>query len=77
MAEVSNELIYEVLKSVQNGQSNIEAAIGDIRGELVAIRLHSLGMQTDIKNIYEIAAKLELRVGRIEKRLDIIAEPAE
>jgi archaellum component FlaC len=77
MADVSNELIYEVLKAVQRGQGNIEAAIGEIRNELVAIRMHSLGTQTDIKNIYETMAQLDTRVERIEKRLDMVGEPAE
>jgi hypothetical protein len=77
MPVASNELIYEFSKSVHRGQGNIETAIGEIRNELVAIRLHSLGMQTDTKNIYETISQLDTRVERIERRLDMISEPAE
>ena len=40
MAEVTNDLIYEVLKSVQNDVSGIKAEVRDVKGELQAIRAH-------------------------------------
>lgn len=77
MVEVSNELIYEVLKSVQGRIAHIDANIGDMRGELQAIRVHMIAMQTDISNLYNKFAGVDLRLDRIERRLDLIAEPAE
>lgn len=77
MAEVTNELTYEVLRGLQRGQSNIESVIGEIRNESQALRTHSLAVQTDIKNVYETTASIEARLDRLEKRLDHIGEPAE
>ena len=77
MADVTNELMYEVLKAIQREQSSSTQLFGEVRNELVAIRLHSLGVQTDIKNIYETLAKLETRLERIERRVGLIGEPAE
>ena len=80
--KVTNELIYEVLKSMQSRMSNVEDGLRDIKGELVGIRGHMIATQTDIQNIYgqNIYGRLgsiEARVERIERRLDIIHEPAE
>ena len=77
MAEVTNELIYEILKSLQRGQSNLEHTMGEVRNELQALRVHTVGMMTDIKNVYSTTAAIEVRLDRIEKRFDHVAEPAE
>ena len=76
MAEVTNELIYEVLKGIQFRMSNMEDGIREVKGELVAIRGHMLATQSDIANIYDKLGKIEHRVERIERRLDIVPEPA-
>ncbi len=75
--KVTNELIYEVLKSMQARMSNVDDGIRDIKGELVGIRGHMIATQTDIQNIYGRLGSIEVRVERIERRLDIIHEPAE
>lgn len=78
MAEkVTDELIYEVLKSVQARLSNVEDGPHGIRGELVGRRGHMLAMQADTGNIYGKIATIESRMERVERRLDIIPEPAE
>lgn len=77
MAEVTNELIYEVLKAVQFRMTNIEDGVREVKGELVAIRGHMLATQSDIANIYDKLGKIEYRVERIERRLDIVPEPAQ
>jgi hypothetical protein len=77
MAEISAELVYEILKSIQSRLTNIEGKIGDVDARLSAMSLHSLGIQTDVKNIYSIVAQIEASLDRVERRLDIIAEPAE
>lgn len=76
MPEVTNELIYEVIKSVQSRLGNLEEGQRDIREELRAIRGHLLATQTDIANVYLILERHELQLRRIEKRLDIVDEPA-
>jgi chromosome segregation ATPase len=71
MAEVTNELIDEVSKSMQGRLSLIEDGQREIKTELRAVRTHLSAMQVDIGNLYQIAATIEGRVGRIERRLDI------
>jgi hypothetical protein len=77
MTEVTNELIFEVLRSIQGRLTNIEGSVGEVRNELQAIRVHNVGMLTDIKNIYATTASIEVRLDRLERRMDHVAEPAE
>ena len=42
MAEVTNELIYEVLKSIQDKTSRMEGKLSDIQREIIADRLLGL-----------------------------------
>jgi hypothetical protein len=76
MAEVTNELIYEVLKQMQGRMANLEDGLRDIKGELVGIRGHMLAMQSDIQNIYARLGSHDARLERIEVRLNLISEPA-
>ena len=62
MAEVTNDLIYEVLKSMQHDLGSVKAEIRDVKGELQAIRTHMTGLGQDISNIYQI-------IGRHDDRL--------
>jgi chromosome segregation ATPase len=75
MAEVTNELIYEVLKAMQTRLSNIEGSIVEIKTELQAVRGHMLAIQTDIANLYAGQANVEVRLGRIERRLELTDSP--
>jgi len=52
MAHVTNELIYEVLKSVQSDISELKFGQQGIRQELSVMRGHLRPMQSDIHNIY-------------------------
>ena len=71
MAEVDGDLIYEILKNVQGGLDKIDAGIGEIRHEIVSIRLSQMGMQNDIHNIYGNLARHDERLDRIEHRLEL------
>jgi archaellum component FlaC len=75
MAEVSNEPIDEVLKAVQARLGNIEEGVREVRGEVRALRTTVHGVQGDLHNLYEAYSALDVRVGRIERRLDIVAAP--
>ncbi|WP_342150910.1 hypothetical protein [Methylorubrum sp. SB2] len=83
MAEVNNELIYEVLKAMQARLGNIEEGVREVRGELQGVRgnqraqqLQLNAVQTDIANLYEAYGAIDSRLSRIERRLDIIDVPA-
>jgi hypothetical protein len=71
MAEISSELVYEVLKNIQADIRMLKDGQGEIKQELVSIRLTQLGMQTDIHNIYGMIARNDDRLDRIERRLEL------
>ncbi|MFI0847246.1 hypothetical protein [Mesorhizobium sp. IMUNJ 23232] len=77
MAEVTNELIFEVLKSLQHEVRLLKDGQGEIKQELISIRGHILSMQNDIHNIYGMMARHDARLDRIERRLELreLAEP--
>ena len=84
MAEVTTKMIYELLMPMQDQLSDIERKLTlidgriDVLAEQVAdVRVSARGLHGDITNINEILGRLDQRVTRIEKRLDIIEEPAE
>jgi archaellum component FlaC len=76
MAEVTNDLIYEVLKNVQQRLDRMDSRLNDITEELVGVRLHMHAIQGDVNSIFTRLGTLEARVDRIERRLDIVTEPA-
>ncbi|MCO5163716.1 MAG: hypothetical protein M9939_21530 [Mesorhizobium sp.] len=71
MAEVTNDLICEILKSIQGRMDKMEHGIGEIRHEVVSIRLTQMGIENDIHNMYGILARHDQRLDRIENRLDL------
>nr|WP_295465339.1 hypothetical protein [Mesorhizobium sp.] len=71
MAEVTNDLIYEILKNIQGRVDKMEHGIGEIRHEVVSIRLTQMGIQNDIHNMYGILARHDDRLERIENRLEL------
>ena len=76
MAEVTNELIYEILKQIQERISRLETKMDEVKIELHSLRLHSLAIQQDIQNIYATLVRHEARLDRIERRLEISEAPA-
>lgn len=77
MAEVTNELMFELLKRMHHEQSELRQDVSEVKTELNVIRGHLLAIQTDVHNIYGILARHDTRLDRIERRLDIreFAEP--
>ena len=82
MAEVTNELIYEILKAMQARFGNLEEGLRELRGEVRAVRGALAGIDTrmgavhlDIANLYESTGAMDARLSRIERRLDIIDSP--
>jgi hypothetical protein len=75
MAEVSSELIYEVLKQVRDDVSSLKLGQSEIKAEMQAFRGHLVAVQQDIHNIYAILVRHETRLDRIERRLGLM-EPA-
>ncbi len=47
MAEVSSDLILEILKALQRDSGEVKSNIGDIKAELNAIRGHLISLQQE------------------------------
>ena len=71
MPEVTNELMYELLKKIHSRMDRLESSLGEVKHEIVAIRLQALGTQTDISNIYAMTGRIDQRLDRIEQRLEL------
>jgi chromosome segregation ATPase len=75
MAEVTNDLMYEILKQIQADTSSLKLGQAELKAEMQAVRGHLIAMQQDIHNIYASIGRLDTRVDRIERRLELV-EPA-
>jgi hypothetical protein len=75
MAEVTNELIYEVLKQLQSDMAVVKEAWQENTAALNTIRTHMIAQSQDIQNIDAILTRHDGRLARIERRLEI-TEPA-
>jgi len=69
--------MYELLKKIHQRMDRLENGLGELKHEMVAIRLQSLSTQTDVNNIYSVTARIDERLDRIEHRLELreLAEP--
>jgi tetrahydromethanopterin S-methyltransferase subunit G len=76
MAEVSNELIFEVLKQVQQRLDRVDHKIDEVKSELNALRGHQISMLQDFQNVYAILSRSDVRLDHIERRLEIVDAPA-
>jgi hypothetical protein len=75
MAEVGNELIYEVVKTLQRDVGEVKSSIGGVKIELNALRGHMISLQQDVHNIYGILGRHDSHLERIERRLELSDAP--
>jgi hypothetical protein len=75
MAEVTSELIYEVLKKMQPDVAALKEGQRETNSALNAIRIHMVAMQQDIQNVYVALTRHETGFDRIERRLEIAEAP--
>ena len=74
MTEVTNELMFEVLKDVQSGISDLQAGQHEMKAELQAVRGHIIAIQTDVSNLYKGQSEMRSRLERVERRLNLTDE---
>jgi len=72
MAEVTNELMLEILKSVHAEVRGLKEWRIDVNGEFNVIRSHMLAMHNEVNNLHSKLGSIEVRLNRIEQRLDLI-----
>ena len=75
MAEVTNELLFEVLKQVQPRLDRMDYKLDEVKAELNALRGHQISMLQDIQNVYAILGRSDARLDRIERRLELSDTP--
>lgn len=71
MAEITNDLLYEILKSLQAGQAEIKATLADHTRQLIRIREDINALRGDDLRRESIQAQMDTRLQRIETRLDL------
>ncbi len=71
MAEVTNELMYELLKKLNQRFDNVDLSLGELRAEMNAMRGTVISMHQEIHNIYSTLSRHENRLDRIENRLEL------
>ncbi len=72
ITEVTNELLLEVLKKVQEQVARGSEDMSRIREELSAMRGHIVALQQDIHNIYDTMLEHGTRLDRIERLLELV-----
>jgi hypothetical protein len=71
MAEIDSELMYELLKRIQTDVADIKLGQRELKAEMNTIRGAIVTLHQDIHNIHTILARHDLRLDRIENRLEL------
>lgn len=71
MADITNELMYELLKRVHAEISDLKLGQREIKAEMNAMRGAMLSLHQDVHNIHTTLARHETRLDRIENRLEL------
>jgi hypothetical protein len=71
MAEVTNELMFELMKRMDHELQELGQDVLEVKREINVIRGHTVGIQANIHNVYGILARHDDRLDRIEQRLEI------
>jgi hypothetical protein len=71
MTEITNELIYEVLKKIQNDVSTVKQTLSDHTHALLRIREDVNNLRADDLRREGLQAQVDVRLGRIETRLGL------
>ena len=75
MAEVSSELIFEVLKQVQQRLDRVDNKIDELKSEMNAFRGHMISLHQDTQNIYGMLGRQDVHFERIERRPELSDAP--
>ena len=82
MADVTLELMFEVLKSVQARLAQVDGRVDELKQEMQASRTSQNGIRQEITSVFQeisgihaTLVRYEGRLGRIEKRLELTDAP--
>jgi hypothetical protein len=71
MAEVTKDLMYEMLKRIHSYLGDLKLGQRELKAEMNAMRGTMVSMHQDILNVNTTLARQELRLDRIENRLEL------
>ena len=71
MVDVNNQLLYEILKTIQSGQAELKAALADQSRQLIRIREEINSLRGDDLRREALQAQMDVRLDRIEHRLNL------
>ena len=72
MSEVTPELMFEVLKSVQARLAQVDGKIDEMKQEILALRTSQNAARQDVTSVFQEIAGVHAPVVRHEGRLDRI-----
>lgn len=70
MAEITNELMLELLRSIDQQIGELSQDFSEMTSELGSIRGHLIATEADLKNICGVLTRQDASLERIERRLD-------
>ncbi|WP_214471818.1 hypothetical protein [Mesorhizobium sp. dw_380] len=70
MSEVTNELMFELLKSIDRRLGQLSQGFSEVKSEIDSIRGHLIATEIDVKNTYGVLSRRGDRLERIERRLE-------
>lgn len=68
---ITNELLYEVLKTLQAGQAEIKATLADHSRQFIRVREDINNLRGDDLRRETLQAQMDVRLERIESRLNL------
>jgi chromosome segregation ATPase len=71
MAEVTNELMFELLKKLNQKLDKVDFAISELRADNQTIRAQIHALQGDVNNLRATVGHFENRLDRIDNRLEL------
>jgi septal ring factor EnvC (AmiA/AmiB activator) len=72
MADVTPELMFEVLKSVQARLAQVDGKIDELKQEMQASRTSQNGIRQEITSVFQEVSGIHATLVRYEHRLDRI-----
>jgi hypothetical protein len=70
MAEVTNELMYEVLKAVHQDIRALKDGQNEIRNEIVSVGVSVVSVHHGLSSLYGMLGRYEQRLDRIARRTE-------
>ena len=71
MAEVMQDLLFELLKKLNQRFDKVDHAIGELRADNMTLRNQLHVLQGDVNNLRATVGHIEHRLDRIENRLEL------